>query len=135
MVNLSLHVTSMSLQAFVSEPVKPVLNTCTLSPSTGVYVSQTDKGEILIGGGLDLYPSYAQRGNFQTVESVTAGFLEMFPSLSRLRFMRQWAGIVDIVRDSYPILGPCPLDNLYLNPGFGGSEEHTSELHSLMRTS
>src|SRR3546814_2030727 len=92
MVNLSLPVTSMALQAFVSEPVKPVLNTCTLSPSTGVYVSQTDKGEILIGGGLDLYPSYAQRGNFQTVESVTAGFLER-------------------------------------------SEEHTSELQSLMRIS
>src|SRR3546814_15237295 len=105
MVNLSLPVTSMALQAFVSEPVKPVLNTCTLSPSTGVYVSQTDKGEILIGGGLDLYPSYAQRGNFQTVESVTAGFLEMFPSFSRLRFMPLWAGIVAIVRYSSPILG------------------------------
>src|SRR3546814_4361826 len=116
---------SMALQAFVSEPVKPVLNTCTLSPSTGVYVSQTDKGEILIGGGLDLYPSYAQRGNFQTVESVTAGFLEMFPSLSRLRFMRQWAGIVDIVRDSSPILGPCPIDNLYLNTGFGTDRKST----------
>src|SRR3546814_11734111 len=107
MVNLSLPVTSMALQAFVSEPVKPVLNTCTLSPSTGVYVSQTDKGEILIGGGLDLYPSYAQRGNFKTVDSVTAGFLEMFPSLSRLRFIRQWAGLVAIVRASYSILGPC----------------------------
>jgi sarcosine oxidase, subunit beta len=119
MVDLPLPVTSMALQAFVSEPVKPVLKTVVLSPSTGVYVSQTDKGEILIGGGLDLYPSYAQRGSFHTVEAVTAGFLEMYPVFSRLRFMRQWAGIVDIVKDSSPILGPCPIDNLYLNTGFG----------------
>ncbi len=119
MVDLPLPVTSMALQAFVSEPVKPILNTCILSPSTGAYVSQTDKGEILIGGMLDLYPSYAQRGNFQTVEAVSAGFLEMYPAFSRLRFMRQWAGIVDIVKDSSPILGPCPVDNLYLNTGFG----------------
>lgn len=119
MVGLPLPVTSYALQAFVSEPLKPVLNTVTLSPSTGVYISQTDKGEIVIGGALDMYPSYAQRGNFHTVENVTAGMLEMFPALSRVRLMRQWAGIVDIVRDSSPILGPSPVDNLYLNCGFG----------------
>src|SRR3546814_1712764 len=83
------------------------------------WSSDVFSSELLNGGGLVLYPSYAQRGNFQTVESVTAGFLDMCPSLSRLRFMRQWAGIVDIVRDSSPILGPCPIDNLYLNTGFG----------------
>lgn len=119
MVDLPLPVISMALQAFVSEPVKPILNTCVLSPGTGVYVSQTDKGEVLIGGGLDQYLSYAQRGNFQTVETVTAGLLEMYPAFSRLRFMRQWAGIVDVVRDSSPILGPCPVGDLFLNTGFG----------------
>ncbi len=119
MAGLRLPVTSYALQAFVSEPLKPVLKTVTLSPATGVYISQTDKGEIVIGGALDLYPSYAQRGNFHTVEGVTAGMLEMFPAFSRVRLMRQWAGIVDIVKDSSPILGPSPVDNLYLNCGFG----------------
>jgi sarcosine oxidase subunit beta len=119
MAGVPLPVTSYALQAFVSEPLKPVLNTVTISPSTGVYISQTDKGEIVVGGALDLYPSYAQRGNFNTVEGVTAGMLDMFPMFSRLRLMRQWAGIVDIVKDSSPILGPSPVDNLYLNCGFG----------------
>jgi len=119
MAGLTLPVTSMSLQAFVSEPLKPVLNTVTLSPSTGTYVSQTDKGEIVVGGGLDLYPSYAQRGNFGTVEKITTGLLEMFPALSRVRLMRQWAGVVDIVKDSSPILGESPVRNLYFNCGFG----------------
>ncbi len=119
MAGLRLPITSYALQAFVSEPIKPALNTMVLSPSAGIYISQTDKGEVLIGGGLDLYPSYAQRGNFPTVESVTAGMLDLFPSFSRLRFMRQWAGICDVVKDSSPILGPSPVDGLYLNCGFG----------------
>ncbi|MGH8506969.1 MAG: sarcosine oxidase subunit beta family protein [Stenotrophobium sp.] len=116
---LKLPISSYALQAFVSEPVKPVFDTVVLSPATGVYLSQTDKGELVIGGALDLYPSYAQRGNFHTVEGVVAGMLEMFPAFSRLRLMRQWAGIVDVVRDSSPILGSCPVENLYLNCGFG----------------
>jgi sarcosine oxidase subunit beta len=116
---LKLPISSYALQAFVSEPVKPVFDTVVLSPATGVYISQTDKGELVIGGALDLYPSYAQRGNFHTVEGVVAGMLEMFPAFSRLRLMRQWAGIVDVVRDSSPILGPSPVENLYLNCGFG----------------
>ena len=119
LAGLPLPVTSYALQAFVSEPLKPVLHTVTLSPSTGVYVSQTDKGEVVVGGALDLYPSYAQRGNFQTIEGTVAGMLEMFPILSRVRFMRQWAGIVDVVKDSSPILGPTPVDNLFINCGFG----------------
>ncbi|NGY03291.1 sarcosine oxidase subunit beta family protein [Solimonas terrae] len=119
MAGLRLPITSYALQAFVSEPIKPSLNTLVLSPSTGIYISQTDKGEVLIGGALDLYPSYAQRGNFHTIETVTAGMLALFPAFSRLRFMRQWAGICDVVKDSSPILGPSPIDGLYLNCGFG----------------
>ncbi|HEY0914054.1 MAG TPA: sarcosine oxidase subunit beta family protein [Solimonas sp.] len=119
MAGLRLPITSYALQAFVSEPIKPALNMMVLSPSAGIYISQTDKGEVLIGGGLDLYPSYAQRGNFLTVEAVTAGMLDLFPSFSRLRLMRQWAGICDVVKDSSPILGPSPVDGLYLNCGFG----------------
>ena len=92
----------------VSEPVKPILDTVVLSPGTGVYVSQSDKGEIVIGGGLDRIPSYAQRGNLPTLETVIAGVLEMFPIFGQLKLMRQWAGIVDVVPDSSPIIGPRP---------------------------
>jgi sarcosine oxidase subunit beta len=103
----------------VSEPVKPVLDTVLLSPATGTYLSQSDKGELVIGGGLDLYPSYAQRGNLPTVEAVVAGMLDMFPRFARLRLMRQWAGIVDVVPDSSPLLGPSPVPGLFLDCGWG----------------
>ncbi|MFZ8366180.1 FAD-dependent oxidoreductase, partial [Staphylococcus aureus] len=79
-----------------------MLDVVLLSPATGVYVSQSDKGELVFGGGLDLYPSYGQRGNFPTVETIIAGLVEMFPGASRLRWMRQWAGITDVVHDSSP---------------------------------
>ncbi len=73
----------------------------------------------MLGGGLDLYPSYAQRGNLPTAEHVMAGFLELFPTLSRARFMRQWAGMTDVVHDSSPIIGKSPVDGIYLNCGWG----------------
>jgi sarcosine oxidase subunit beta len=119
LAGLKLPITSYALQAMVSEPVKPVLDTVLLFPSTGVYVSQTDKGELVFGSALDLYPSYAQRGNFHTVELTVTGLLEMFPAFSRLRLMRQWAGIVDVVKDSTPIMGASPIPGLYLNCGWG----------------
>jgi len=114
-----LPVTSYGLQAMVSEPVKPLLDTVVLSPATGAYVSQSDKGELVIGAGLDLFPSYAQRGSFSVMQHTTAGILEMFPSFSRLPLLRQWAGIVDVVQDSSPIIGPTPIDRLYINCGWG----------------
>jgi sarcosine oxidase, subunit beta len=119
LAGLKLPITSYALQAMVSEPVKPALATVLLFPATGVYVSQTDKGEVVFGSALDLYPSYAQRGNFHTVEHTVTGLVEMFPAFSRLRLMRQWAGIVDVVRDSTPIMGASPLQGLYLNAGWG----------------
>jgi hypothetical protein len=81
----------------VSEPVKPVLNTVTLSPAVGAYWSQSDKGEVVIGGALDHFPSYRQRGSFAITQQVIAATLEMFPSFSRLRLLRQWGGTVDVV--------------------------------------
>lgn len=114
-----LPITSYALQACVSEPVKPALDCVVLSPSTGTYLSQSDKGEMVIGGGLDRIPSYAQRGNLPTLETVISGMLEMFPSFRQLRMMRQWAGIVDVVPDSSPILGESPLPGLFLNCGWG----------------
>jgi sarcosine oxidase, subunit beta len=114
-----LPVTSYALQAMVSEPIKPLLDTVILSPGTGAYVSQSDKGEIVMGAMLDLFPSYAQRGSFAVKQAIIAATLALFPSFSRLNLMRQWAGIVDVVQDSSPIIGPTPLPNLYINCGWG----------------
>lgn len=114
-----LPVTSYALQAFVTEPLKPVLSCVALSMGTGTYVSQSDKGELVTGGALDLYPSYAQRGNLPTLQGVVAGLLELFPCFSRLRMLRQWAGIVDVVHDSSPIIDHAPVKGIYLNCGWG----------------
>jgi sarcosine oxidase, subunit beta len=114
-----LPITSYALQAFVTEPLKPVLDCVALSMATGTYVSQSDKGELVVGGGLDLYPSYAQRGNLPTLQAVVVGLLEMFPCFSRLRMLRQWAGIVDVVHDSSPIIDKAPVSGVYLNCGWG----------------
>ncbi len=114
-----LPIVSYALQALVSEPVKPILHRTVLSGSTGIYVSQSEKGELVIGGGLDLYPSYAQRGNLPVTQETIAGLLDAFPVFGRLRMMRQWAGVVDVTADSSPILGKTPVDNLYIDCGFG----------------
>jgi sarcosine oxidase subunit beta len=114
-----LPVISYALQACVSEPVKPILDPVVLSLGTGVYVSQAAKGELVLGGALDRIPSYAQRGNLPVFENVIAGLLEMFPAFGQLRLMRQWAGIVDVVPDSSPIIDESPLPGLYLNCGWG----------------
>ena len=119
MAGFRLPVTSMALQAMVSEPLKPAFDCVVMSPSTGAYVSQSDKGEMVIGGALDLYPSYAQRGAPHIMEHIIAGTLELFPALSRVKLMRQWGGIVDIVHDSTPIIGHTPVEGMYINCGFG----------------
>jgi sarcosine oxidase subunit beta len=115
----ALPVRSFALQAMVSEPVKPCLDTVLLYLGTGTYLSQSDKGELVIGGGLDRIPSYAQRGNPPVQEQVVAGLLEMLPAVGQLKMLRQWAGIVDVVPDSSPIIGPAPLPGLYLDCGWG----------------
>ncbi|TKB15636.1 MAG: sarcosine oxidase subunit beta family protein [Mesorhizobium sp.] len=114
-----LPINSYALQACVSEPVKPILDTVVISPDTGVYVSQSDKGELVIGGALDRIPSYGQRGNLPVLEGVIAGMLDMYPIFGQLKMMRQWAGIVDVVPDSSPIIGESPLPGLFLNCGWG----------------
>jgi sarcosine oxidase, subunit beta len=114
-----LPVTSYALQAMVSEPVKRTLDTVVMSAAIGSYISQSDKGEMVMGAGLDLFPSYAQRGSFSVMQESAAGIVALFPAYSRLSVLRQWAGIVDVVRDSSPIIGPTPLKNLYINCGWG----------------
>jgi sarcosine oxidase subunit beta len=110
------------LQAMVSEPVKPVLDTVVMAGAYDCYVSQTDKGEILMGADLDFYPSYSQRGNLPRVEDIARCTLTMFPSFSRLRLMRTWGGINDMTMDGSPIIGPAPVEGLYINGGwcYGG---------------
>jgi len=119
MAGFKLPVTSYALQAMVSEPIKPILDTVVLSPGTGAYVSQSDKGEIVLGAMLDLFPSYAQRGSFAVKQAIVAATLALFPAFSRLQLLRQWAGIVDVVHDSSPIIGPTPIPGLYINCGWG----------------
>ena len=99
--------------------MKPILDHVVISPNTGIYVNQSDKGEFVFGGALDLYTSYGQRGTFPTIEHVVAGCVEMFPAFGHLRLMRHWAGLVDVSPDSSPIIGATPIDNLFINCGWG----------------
>ncbi|MGQ0664810.1 MAG: sarcosine oxidase subunit beta family protein [Pseudomonadota bacterium] len=119
MAGLRLPIQSYPLQALVSEPIKPVLHTVVMSGLVHVYVSQSDKGELVIGAARDTYNSYAQRGSFPIVEDQLSALVELFPIFSRLRMLRQWAGIVDVAPDASPIIGPTPVDNLFLNCGWG----------------
>ena len=119
LAGFKLPIQSYALQAMVSEPIKPVLDTVVMSTATGMYVSQSDKGELVFGAGLDLYPSYAQRGNLPVERDVVAGMLEMFPSFRRLKLLRAWAGLVDVCWDYSPIIGPTPVDGLFINCGWG----------------
>jgi len=119
MAGFTLPLQSYTLQAMVSEPLKPCLDTVVMSTSNGVYVSQSDKGEMVIGGNLDRSPSYAQRGSFRVTQSVLATLVEMFPAFATLKLMRQWGGTVDTSPDNSPLIGPSPLPGLYLNCGWG----------------
>jgi sarcosine oxidase subunit beta len=114
-----LPITTTTLQAMVTEPIKPVLDPCVISGSIHAYVSQSDRGEIVIGGAADIYNSYRQRGSLAVTRDVLRAVLELFPSFSRLKLMRQWAGAVDITPDTSPLMGMTPVRNLYINCGWG----------------
>lgn len=116
---LELPLTSMALQAMVTEPVKPLLEQVLISTQIHAYISQSDRGEIVIGGAADGYTSYAQRGGLPVMEANARAAVELLPRLSRLRIMRQWAGIVDITPDTSPLMGPTPVRGLYINCGWG----------------
>jgi len=119
MAGLRLPVESHPLQALVSEPVKPVHHTVVMSNAVHVYVSQSDKGELVIGAGIDGYTSYAQRGSFPVIEQQMGALLELFPIFSRLRMLRSWGGIVDVCPDASPIISKTPVKHLYFNCGWG----------------
>ena len=119
MAGFRVPITSMGLQAMVSEPIKPCLDTMLTSSVIHMYVSQSDRGEIVLGAGADTYTSYAQRGGMPVVEENVAALLELIPAFSRLRLMRHWAGITDITPDTTPIMGKTPVRNLYISGGWG----------------
>lgn len=119
MVDLRLPIESHPLQAFVSEPMKPVLDTVVMSGAVHGYVSQSDKGELVIGAGVDRYVGYGQRGSFQTIEHTLEAIIQLFPMFSRVRLLRMWGGIVDVCPDACPIVSKTPVDGLYFNCGWG----------------
>ena len=119
MAGLRLPIESFPLQALVSEPVKPCVNTVIMSNAVHGYISQSDKGELVIGAGTDQFISYSQRGSFHIIEHTLQAIVELFPSFSRLRMLRQWGGIVDVTPDRSPIIGLTPVANLFINCGWG----------------
>jgi sarcosine oxidase subunit beta len=119
MAGVRLPLQSHPLQALVSEPVMPVLDCVVMSGAVHVYVSQSDKGELVMGAGIDAFNSYAQRGSFHVIEGQMAALLELFPMFSRLKMLRSWGGIVDVSPDASPIIGRLPIPGLYLNGGWG----------------
>ncbi len=119
MAGVRMPIESNPLQALVSEPVKPVFPCVAMSNTVHAYVSQSDKGELVIGAGTDQYVSYSQRGGMQVIEHTLEAICELFPIFSRLRMLRQWGGIVDVTPDRSPILARTPVQGLYVNCGWG----------------
>ena len=119
MAGLKLPLESKPLQALVSEPVKPIIDTVVMSNAVHAYVSQSDKGELVIGAGTDDYVSYSQKGSHDIVEGTLNAILELYPIFSRMRMLRQWGGIVDICPDASPIISKTSIKGLYFNCGWG----------------
>ena len=112
-------VQSHQLQALVSELYEPVHPTVVMSNHVHVYVSQAHKGELVMGAGVDSYNGYGQRGSFHVIEHQMAAAIELFPIFARAHVLRTWGGIVDVSPDASPIIGATPVENLYVNCGWG----------------
>ncbi|RDE24603.1 sarcosine oxidase subunit beta family protein [Motiliproteus coralliicola] len=119
MAGFKLPLESHPLQALVSEPIKPILDTVVMSNHVHGYVSQSDKGDLVIGAGIDGYTGYGQRGSYPTIEHTIQAIVELFPIFSRVRMNRQWGGIVDTCPDACPIISDTPVENLFFNCGWG----------------
>ncbi|HAZ78642.1 MAG TPA: sarcosine oxidase subunit beta [Porticoccaceae bacterium] len=119
MAGLRLPVESRPLQALVSEPVKPCLDTVVMSNAVHGYVSQSDKGDLVIGAGVDSYNGYGQRGSFHVIEHTVQAICELFPAFSRVQMNRQWGGVVDTCPDACPIISKTSVEGLYFNCGWG----------------
>jgi sarcosine oxidase subunit beta len=119
MAGLRLPLQSHPLQALVSELFEPILPNVVMSNAVHVYVSQAHKGELVMGAGIDSYNGYSQRGSFHVIEAQMAAAIELFPMFARAHVLRTWAGVVDVTPDASPIVGLTPVENLYLNCGWG----------------
>ena len=119
MLGLRLPLQSHPLQALVSALYEPILGCVVMSNKVHVYVSQADKGELVMGAGIDAYNGYAQRGSFHVIEHQLAAAVELFPIFAHAQLLRTWGGIVDVCPDASPILGPSGIDGLFLNCGWG----------------
>ncbi len=119
MAGVRMPLESFPLQALVSEPVKPAMPCVVMSNTIHAYLSQSDKGEMVIGAGTDFYTSYSQAGALHINTEALAAICELFPSLRRLRMLRNWGGIVDLSPDRSPIIGLTPVAGLFVNCGWG----------------
>ena len=119
MAGFRLPVESVALQAMVSEPIKPCMDVVVMANTVHGYLSQSDKGEMVVGGGTDHFNNYTQRGSWHHIEETVRALVETFPMLSRLKMLRQWGGIVDMTGDRSPILSKTPLGNTFVNCGWG----------------
>ena len=119
MAGFRLPIESVALQALVSEPIKPCMDCVVMANTVHGYMSQSDKGEMVIGGGADGYNNYTQRGSFHHIEETVRALCETFPMVTRLKMLRQWGGIVDMTGDRSPILSKTPVDNVFINCGWG----------------
>ncbi|MGZ9809693.1 sarcosine oxidase subunit beta family protein [Pseudoroseicyclus sp. H15] len=114
-----LPIESLALQALVSEPVKPCMDVVVMANTVHGYMSQSDKGEMVIGGGTDGFNNYTQRGSFHHIEETVRALVETFPMISRLKMLRQWGGIVDMTGDRSPIISKTPVGGIFVNCGWG----------------
>jgi sarcosine oxidase subunit beta len=119
MAGVRLPLESFPLQALVSEPVKPAVPCVVMSNSIHAYISQSDKGELVIGAGTDAYTSYTQRGALHVNSHTLSAICELFPAFRRMRMLRNWGGIVDVTPDRSPIIAKTPVPGLYVNCGWG----------------
>ncbi len=119
MAGVRMPLESFPLQALVSEPVKPVMPCVVMSNTVHAYISQSDKGELVIGAGTDVYTSYSQAGGLHIASHTLDAICELFPAFRRLRMLRSWGGIVDCTPDRSPIIGTTPVPGLYVNCGWG----------------
>jgi sarcosine oxidase subunit beta len=119
MVGVRLPITTFPLQACVTEPLKPFLDVIIVSGSLHVYVSQTDRGELVMGAAVDPFASYSMRGSLGFTEGIAGHMLELFPSLRHVRILRQWAGLCDMTPDYSPVMGKTPVEGFLVDVGWG----------------
>ncbi|MFP6730135.1 MAG: FAD-dependent oxidoreductase [Alphaproteobacteria bacterium] len=119
LAGFKLPIRTIPLQACVSQPLKPILDAIVVSGSLHTYISQTPRGELVMGGATDPYPLYSTRSSLEFKEGLMAHMLELFPFLAEVKLLRQWAGMTDMTPDFSPIMGLTPIENYYVDSGWG----------------